>query len=225
MPLREDLQAGTVAGAPPWFIRNGQGGNEWLPGAAPQPGQAIPYEILPFAEMPHVINPPAGWVVNANNDPAATTLDNNPLNQLREGGGIYYLSPGYNAGFRAGRITQLVRDAVAGDGKVSFADMQAFQANVALLDAEYFVPWILQACAARRRLARTRRWPRSPRQASSRPSAASSSGTSRRRPAFPRGTTPQTSTVCSTTAPLLRRSPQASPRPSTRCGAGSSSAR
>ena len=30
MPLREDLQAGTVNGAPPWFIRNGQGGNEWL---------------------------------------------------------------------------------------------------------------------------------------------------------------------------------------------------
>src|SRR5262249_42876175 len=30
MPLREDLQAGTVNGAPPFFIRNGAGGNEWL---------------------------------------------------------------------------------------------------------------------------------------------------------------------------------------------------
>jgi penicillin G amidase len=145
MPIREDLQAETVTGAPPWFIRNGQGGNEWLPVQHPQPGQAIPYEILPYAEMPHIINPPAGWVVNANNDPAGTTLDNNPVNQLRPGGGIYYLNAGYDVGFRAGRITQLVRDAVASGGKISFADMQAFQSNVALLDAQYFVPWIVQA--------------------------------------------------------------------------------
>jgi penicillin amidase len=145
MPIREDLQANTVAGAPPWFIRNGQGGNEWLPVQHRQPGQAIPYEILPFDEMPHVVNPPAGWVVNANNDPAGTTLDNNPINQLRPGGGLYYLSPGYDAAFRAGRITRLVRDAIAGGGRISFADMKQFQSNVALLDAEYFVPWIVQA--------------------------------------------------------------------------------
>lgn len=145
MPIREDLQAGTVSGAPPWFIRNGQGGNEWLPVQHPQPGQAIPYEILPDDEMPHAVNPPAGWFVNANNDPAGTTLDNNPLNQLRPGGGIYYLYPAYDAGFRAGRITRLVRNALADGGTISFADMQAFQANVALLDAEYFVPWIVQA--------------------------------------------------------------------------------
>jgi len=25
------LQANTINGSPPWFIRNGQGGNEWLP--------------------------------------------------------------------------------------------------------------------------------------------------------------------------------------------------
>ena len=59
MPVREDLQAGTVNGLPPWFIRNGQGGNEWLPVEHPQPHQAIPYEIYPAAEMPHIINPPA----------------------------------------------------------------------------------------------------------------------------------------------------------------------
>ena len=42
LPLREDLQAGTVNGLPPYFIRNGTGGNEWLPVRNPQPGQAIP---------------------------------------------------------------------------------------------------------------------------------------------------------------------------------------
>ena len=79
MPVREDLQAGTVNGLPPWFIRNGQGGNEWLPVEHPQPHQAIPYEIYPAAEMPHIVNPPAGWFVSANNDPAGLTLGNDPL--------------------------------------------------------------------------------------------------------------------------------------------------
>ncbi|MGH6961610.1 MAG: penicillin acylase family protein, partial [Dongiaceae bacterium] len=51
MPLREDLDAGTVTGLPPFFIRNGTGGNEWLP-AAPSPEQAVPYELLPFEELP-----------------------------------------------------------------------------------------------------------------------------------------------------------------------------
>jgi penicillin amidase len=143
-PLREDLEAGAVNGAPPFFIRNGQGGNEWLPVTSPQPGQAVPYEILPAAEMPHVVNPPAGFFVNANNDPAGTTLDNDPLNQFRPTGGIYYLNPGYD-GFRAGRITEAIREQLAADGKISFAEMQAIQADVKLIDAEVFVPHVTQA--------------------------------------------------------------------------------
>lgn len=146
VPLREDLQAGFVAGLPPWFIRNGGGGNEWLPLQQPQPGQAIPYEILPADEMPHLVNPRAGWFVNANNDPAGTVLDNNPLNQIRPGGGLYYLNAGYDFGLRAGRITELLRDKIAG-GRVSFRDMQAIQADVVLPDAPYFVPLIRQALA------------------------------------------------------------------------------
>jgi penicillin G amidase len=149
MPVREDLQAETVSGLPPWFIRNGQGGNEWLPVQHRQPDQAIPYEIYPASEMPHLVNPPAGWFVNANNDPAGTALDNDPLNQLRPGGGIYYLNPGYD-GFRAGRITEMIRARLhSGHGrhKVSVADVQAIQADTTLLDSEYFVPWLLRAFA------------------------------------------------------------------------------
>lgn len=144
LPLREDLQAGTVAGLPPWFIRNGTGGNEWLPAATTYPGQAVPYEILPPGEMPQVVNPSAGWFVNANNDPAGVTLDNNPINQLRPGGGIYYLNVGYD-GFRATRITDLVRAELAEGGTMSFADMQAIQADTALLDAQVFVPSVVRA--------------------------------------------------------------------------------
>jgi penicillin amidase len=96
--------------------------------------------------MPHLVNPPAGWFVNANNDPAGTVLDNNPLNQIRPGGGIYYLNAGYDAGFRAGRITELLKGRVS-QGEVSFGDMQAIQADVVLPDAQYFVPLIKQAFA------------------------------------------------------------------------------
>jgi len=146
MPVREDLQAGSVNGLPPWFIRNGQGGNEWLPVLHPQPQQAIPYEIYPAAEMPHIINPPAGWFVSANNDPAGLTLGNNPLARLRPGGGIFYLNYGYDQ-FRAGRIEEMLRQRLAGGHKVSLTDMQAMQADITLLDAEYFVPHITQAFA------------------------------------------------------------------------------
>jgi len=147
MPVREDLQAMTVNGLPPWFIRNGTGGNEWMPVQNPQPGQSLPFEILPMAEMPHLVNPPAGWFVNANNDPAGTTLDNDPLNQLRPGGGLYYLSPGYD-GFRAGRVAEALRERLTtGDGKISFDEMQQIQADVTLIDAEVLAPWIVQAMA------------------------------------------------------------------------------
>ncbi len=157
MPIRADLQTGTVAVAqfgplagfptPPWFIRDGVSGvHEWMPVQNPQPGQASPYEILRQDEMPHTINPPAGWFVNANNDPAGTVLDNDPLNQLRKGGqGIYYLSPGYADGLRAGTITLRVRERIAASGEIAFEDMQAIQADVTLLDARYFVPVIVGA--------------------------------------------------------------------------------
>ncbi|MGN6243698.1 MAG: penicillin acylase family protein, partial [Motilibacteraceae bacterium] len=127
MPLREDLEAGKVNGLPPWFVRDGQGGDEWLPATHHYPGQAVPYEILPPQEMPHVVNPRAGFFVNANNDPAGTNLDNDPLNQLRPGGGIYYLNAGYD-GFRAGRITEMIRDATKGGHRLTMTDLERMQA-------------------------------------------------------------------------------------------------
>lgn len=146
VPVREDLQAGTINGLPPMFIRNGTGGNEWLPVQNPQPGQALPYEILPFSETPQIINPPAGWFVNANNDPVGNTHDNNALNQLRPGGGIFYLNASYET-VRAGRITQLIRGKLARGGKISVKDMQEIQADTVLPDAAVFVPHLLQAWA------------------------------------------------------------------------------
>ena len=146
VPIREDLQQGFVKGVPPFFIRDGTGGNEWLPVQHPQPHQVVPFEVLPLEEMPHAANPPAGFLVNANNDPLGLTLGNNPLSRMRPGGGIYYLNPGYDFGARAGRITRRVREQLARE-PMSFKAMQSIQADVKLLDAEVFVPVITGAFA------------------------------------------------------------------------------
>ena len=55
VPLRTDLQAGSVVGLPPWILRNGtSGANDWIPAASKPADQAIPYQILPFSEMPQI---------------------------------------------------------------------------------------------------------------------------------------------------------------------------
>ena len=94
--------------------------------------------------MPHVVDPSTGFFINANNDPAGTTLDNDPLNQLRPAGGIYYLNVGYD-GFRGGRITEMVRGAIGAGSKLTTQDVKDQQADVTLLDAEFFTPYLVAA--------------------------------------------------------------------------------
>jgi penicillin amidase len=149
-PLRKDLEDGFVGGAlglPPYFIRDGSGPNNWVPDTMQTQGQAIPYAVLPFEEMPHTINPENGFFVNANNDPAGVSLDNDPLNQVRPSKptAIYYLNPSFAIGMRAGRITRLVRDQIEAGKKISYGDMQSFQANTQQLDAELMTPFLLEA--------------------------------------------------------------------------------
>lgn len=147
LPLRADLEQGVVAGSPPFFVRDGSGPANWIPDPARSQGQAIPFAVLPFDEMPQTVNPPNGFFVNANNDPAGTTLDNDPLNQTRlsNPSAIYYLNPGYADGLRAGRITQLIEDRIASGKKLGLSDMKRFQANTQQLDAERIVPILLGA--------------------------------------------------------------------------------
>lgn len=145
-PLRADLASGTVdGGVPPWIIRDGTGAlnHEWLPLMNPQVGQAIPFEMLPYSEMPQTVNPEWGYIANANNDPIGTTLDNNPLNQLRPGGnGIYYLNPGY-ADYRQGRVDRELKAMVDSGTPVTIEDMKVLQGNVQMLDAELTLPTLL----------------------------------------------------------------------------------
>jgi penicillin amidase len=159
LPLREDLQAGFVDGLPPYFVRDGTGvlRNEWITKDDRPADQALGYEILPFAEMPQLVNPARGYIANGNNDPIGVTLDNNPLNKLRQGGGILYLSPGYAIGNRMGRIDRLIRAELErqhrGGGHLSFEEMMRIQSDVRLVDAEVLTPYILRAFDAARQAA------------------------------------------------------------------------
>ena len=148
VPLREDLQAAVPGDpvVPPFLIRNGTGGHEWIPEPSPPPNQAVPFKILPFEEMPQTINPATGIIINANNDPIGNALDNNPLNDPRPDGGLFYLSwGGSQFSIRAGRITRLLKEALDDDDRLSAADMTDFQADVVMLDAQVLKPAILQA--------------------------------------------------------------------------------
>lgn len=147
IPLREDLQAETVAGLPPYFIRSGTGGNEWVADPTPAEDQALAYEILPFAEMDGLVNPARGWISNANQDPTGQTFDNDPLNELRPGGGIRYITPGHADGNRNARVTARLQEVLA-DGAVSFAEMESIQSDVKLNDAAVLVPYIVRALQA-----------------------------------------------------------------------------
>ena len=153
MPLREDLENGAPVGLPPFLIRDGQGGNEWLPAQGNDPNRALPFAILPFSEMPQLINPPRGFIVNSNNDPTGNSRDNNALNVLRPGGGIRYIGSGYNfdLGIRAGRIEQLLASFLASGQKLGVQDLQRIQSDVVMGDANFFVPFIVRALDNARR--------------------------------------------------------------------------
>jgi len=145
LPLREDLQSGAVDGLEPWFVRDGthQNKNEWIPVKNTQPGQALAYEVLPFDEMPQVVNPSQGFIANGNSDPIGVTLDNHVLGNHRAGGGILYLNPGYTS-IRMGRIAALIEE-IRKERKFTLDDLKAMQADNHLLDTEVFLPFIITA--------------------------------------------------------------------------------
>ena len=159
VPIREDLQNMMQPdGVPPMFIRDGTGEhmNEWMSLSNPDINQAINYEVIPFDEMPFSVNPERGYVANANNDPIGVSLDNNVLNQVRPGGGLYYISQGGYSSYRMGRIDRLIQDKLAAGEAFSSQDMKVFQSNHQLLDAELMTPHIMNAVS---RAAANDAWP------------------------------------------------------------------
>lgn len=89
-------------------------GDGWLP----QPGWDSAYDwtgFIPFEELPRSYNPPAGYVVTANN---AIVPDSYP----------YFLSRDWDYGYRAARITALLDRKIA-EGPITADDLREIQAD------------------------------------------------------------------------------------------------
>ena len=222
LPLREDLQAGTVAGqaAVPDPQRR-RAATSGCRTASPAPGQARRTRSCRRPRCRSWSNPPAGWFVNANNDPVGTTLDNDPLDQLRPGGGIFYLNPGYD-GLRAGRITEALTGRSCAGARWTRPTWPASRPTRCCWTRSSSPRgsgprWSAARCPRCRSCARwpaTRRW--------SRRSPGSPCGTGPPRPASRRGTTPPTRPGGRSPRPPASR-PRASRRRSTRSGGAGSS--
>ena len=71
VPVREDLQAGPSTATRRTCCATAPAATSGCPWN-PQPNQALPYEIVPFTEMPVVVDPPAGFVGRLTTTPPAT---------------------------------------------------------------------------------------------------------------------------------------------------------
>ncbi len=98
-------------------------------GLMPVPGHTGEYEWLgyvPFEEMPYLFNPSQGFVVTANH---AVVDDKYP----------YLVSLEWSSGYRAARITEMIR----AKPKLSAEDIQAIQADTLALGAKEVLPYFL----------------------------------------------------------------------------------
>ncbi|MEM9291845.1 MAG: penicillin acylase family protein [Acidobacteriota bacterium] len=147
-PLREDLQnLGRVDGAAPFLVRDGTGAaqNEWIPATRRGFDHALPWEVLPRSEMPSAFNPRSGILVSSNNDPVGATLDNDPFDQFRDGGGVLYLNREY-VSLRASKVERLLRQDLAERPEgISIELLEEQQANTEMLDAELVTPFLFRA--------------------------------------------------------------------------------
>ena len=105
-------------------------GNDARVVATPEQAADCRWEFIPFEEMPHAVNPPAGFFVTCNNPPALTTNGLPPF-------------PGnYAPGFRARRISSLILEDTR-DGKLTFEDAARIQLDVHSSFAEEILPPLL----------------------------------------------------------------------------------
>ncbi|MCH9648347.1 MAG: penicillin acylase family protein [Deltaproteobacteria bacterium] len=147
VPLRDDLQnLERVDGAAPFLIRDGTGQfrNEWLRPSGQDPFRSLPYEILPREEMPQAKNPAQGYLNSSNNDPMGGSLDNDPFNELRGGGGVYYLNRSF-VSLRAAQVERAIEENRSAGRRFSGADIRRLQADSRMLDAEILAPYLVDA--------------------------------------------------------------------------------
>ena len=98
-------------------------------GTVPVPGWTGEYEwrgYIPFEELPSVLNPPAGFLVSANNKVVSDDY-------------AYHLTSDWSAPYRAQRITDLL----SADDEVTLEDMRNIHAQTYSLPAEALRPYLL----------------------------------------------------------------------------------
>jgi len=103
-------------------IRAGADGSGVLDGSS---GKNFWSGRVPFDELPYVINPEQGYLASANQQPADSTYP-------------YYLGSDWRDGYRSLRINELL----AGKDKHSVQDIMSYQADVHVVQADHFIPFL-----------------------------------------------------------------------------------
>ena len=98
-----------------------------------------PYRcVVPFEEYPHAVDPDAGFVQSANNDPAGITFDNDLLNEP------WYIGGPWTAGFRGHSIESLLEQSIE-EGWADADGMALIQADHHSSLGALFVPDFIAA--------------------------------------------------------------------------------
>jgi penicillin amidase len=101
-------------GTLPMFVLPGYGTCEWK-------------GFIEESFVPHVKNPPEGFLATANGDTVGVTLDNDPSNDKLPSGELGYLGGSFSDGLRQGRIYERLREKGSG---FTADDMASIQADV-----------------------------------------------------------------------------------------------
>lgn len=117
------------AGVVPYLPVTGTGEAEWLTDAN---GNVL---WLSEQDLPHAINPAAGYLATANNDLIGTLQDNDPLND------DVYLYADRSPGYRQERILELL----AADDSLTLAELGAIQHDIHSKEAAYLLPHLFAA--------------------------------------------------------------------------------
>lgn len=123
LPIRQNWRT-----QPPYLPLPGTGGSEW-DGYIPDSAQA------------RVKNPASGYLATANNDIYGTLRDNNPTND------DYYYYYDMDIGYRAGRITRLLRSAT--EKGATLDDMARIQTDTTSDLGRRMLPFLFKAYNAR----------------------------------------------------------------------------
>ena len=128
VPIREHLAMPPVD-YPTFLPMPGDGCCEWI-------------GDVPLDAMPHVVDPPEGFVISANGDAWGYLLDGDPFNDPTYQGFMF------ETGYREGRLQELMGEALDGGAPLDVATMQAMQADHLSPQGIRLTPHILAAVAA-----------------------------------------------------------------------------